>query len=84
LKKVVALIVVAGAVYAMIAARKQQSAGPKPTIWEKMQEGMEAMPEDFPPRVMFDNVAAARENTDRILEMLSESSSSVEPEAARG
>jgi hypothetical protein len=35
-----------------------------------MKNAMEEMPEDFPPRVMFDNVATARENTDRILEIL--------------
>ncbi len=39
-------------------------------IFEKMQEGMESMPEDFPPVVMFDNVAATRENSERILELL--------------
>jgi len=43
---------------------------PGPTVWEKMQEKMEEMPMDFPPRVMFDNIAAIREDTDRILELL--------------
>lgn len=33
---------------------------------------MEEMPEDFPPRVMYDNVEAARANTERILEILDE------------
>jgi len=33
---------------------------------------MEEMPEDFPPRVMFDNVEATRSNTERILEVLGE------------
>ena len=36
---------------------------------------MEEMPEDFPPRVMFDNVAATRANTDQILALLRNGSS---------
>jgi hypothetical protein len=67
-KKLVMVIVIAGV------------AKPKPSIWEKMREGMEAMPEDFPPRVMFDNVAAIRENTEQILEALEKSSSAPELE----
>jgi len=55
-------------------ARKQQqdekSGAEQPTIWDKMRKGMEEMPEDFPPRVMFDNVDSARVNTERILEIL--------------
>jgi hypothetical protein len=39
-------------------------------MFEKMQAGMEALPEDFPPVVMFSNVAATRENSERILELL--------------
>jgi hypothetical protein len=31
---------------------------------------MEEMPEDFPPRVMYDNVETTRANTERILEIL--------------
>jgi hypothetical protein len=42
----------------------------KATKWDKMRARMEQMPEDFPPRVMFDNVQAARDNTERILEIL--------------
>ncbi len=47
-------------------------------MFEKMQEGMEAMPEDFPPVVMFDNVAATRENSERILELLEKDPSRTE------
>jgi hypothetical protein len=61
------------AVLAAVAATKKRPAGPKPTMWDKMREGMEGMPEDFPPRVMFDNVAATKENTGRILEILDNS-----------
>ena len=39
-------------------------------MWDKMRQHMEDMPEDFPPRVMFDNVVDTKENTERILEIL--------------
>lgn len=82
MKKAAWLLVIVGVIAAIVAVRKQRPSRPKPSIWEKMQEGMEAMPADFPPRVMFDNVAAARENTDRILKMLEKSDTEAEPEAA--
>jgi len=52
-------------------------------MWEKMGQFMDEMPEDFPPRIMFDNLAATRRNTERILEILegSEAPSEVEDEA---
>lgn len=58
------------AALAAITATKKKTSGPKPTMWDKMREGMEQMPEDFPPRIMFDNVEATRANTERILELL--------------
>ena len=66
------LIGVAGgvALAGAVAAAKSRSTGPRPTFFERMQSHMEHMPEDFPPRVMFDNVEATRANTDRILEIL--------------
>jgi hypothetical protein len=39
-------------------------------MFQKMQKGMDAMPEDFPPVAMFNDVAATRENSERILELL--------------
>ena len=42
----------------------------RPDIWARMEERMAQMPETFPPRVMFDNIAAIREQTTRILELL--------------
>jgi hypothetical protein len=39
-----------------------------------MQEKMESMPEDFPPRVMFDNIAAICEDTKQTLELLEKGS----------
>ena len=55
------------------AARKKET-GPKPTIWDKMREGMEEMPEDFPPRIMFDDVEATKANTEEILALLKKES----------
>ena len=60
-------LAVAGAI---AATKSRSSATPRPTFFEKMQEHMEQMPEDFPPRVMYDNVEATRANTERILELL--------------
>lgn len=68
MKKLMLVGIVVAAACAAVAMRKQGTTGP--TMWAKMQERMEAMPEDFPPRVMFDNVAAVRENTEQILELL--------------
>lgn len=42
----------------------------RPTIWDKLAAQMEEMPKDFPPRVMFDNVANTNETAQRILEIL--------------
>ena len=50
----------------------QNEPAPKPTVWDKMRKGIEEMPEDFPPRVMFDNVEAMKTNTDEILRLLTE------------
>lgn len=55
---------------AAIAAKKNRSAEPKPNMWDKMREGMEQMPEDFPPRVMFENVETTRANSEQILDLL--------------
>jgi hypothetical protein len=61
------------AAIASIAASKKK---PKQTKWDKMRKGMEEMPDDFPPRVMFDNIEAARINTEKILERLEVNESS--------
>ena len=82
MKKLAVFGLVCGAVCAAILlVRKRQSSEPlqeredrrqkkRRAMFEKIQEGMEAMPQDFPPVVMFDNVAAIRENSERILELL--------------
>jgi hypothetical protein len=67
----VGIAVVARKCASMCWSRTEQPAGSeKSTKWGKMRARMEQMPEDFPPRVMFDNVQAARRNTERILEIL--------------
>ena len=50
--------------------REARRAEKRREMFEKMRAHMDSMPEDFPPLVMFNNVAAIRENTDRILELL--------------
>jgi hypothetical protein len=74
-KKLIIGAAIGCAAVAVVAATKKAPAGPKPSMWDKMREGMEEMPEDFPPRVMFDNVEAARINTEKILERLDDSQS---------
>jgi len=75
MKKFAVLILLVAVACAAVLARKRQPSGPKPSMWDKMREGMEAMPEDFPPRVMFENAAATKENTERILKILEEGGS---------
>ncbi|MDJ0925799.1 MAG: hypothetical protein QNJ77_14690 [Acidimicrobiia bacterium] len=61
--------------------REARRAEKRAEMFEKMRAHMESMPEDFPPLVMFNNVAAIRENTDRIRELLeADRSDSEEPE----
>ena len=50
--------------------REARRAEKRREMFEKMRASMESMPEDFPPVVMFNNVAAIRDNTDRILELV--------------
>ena len=56
------------------AARTHRDGEPKPTMWVKMRQLLEEMPEDFPPRIMFDNLQATRANTDEILALLRDDS----------
>ncbi len=55
-------------------------------MWDKMRQFMDDMPEDFPPRIMFDSLAATRENTERILAILEheEGPARSEQEASEG
>jgi len=90
MKKLAVVGVVAGVAVAvnLMAKKRQQSesseevearkAAKRREMFEKMQAGMDAMPDDFPPVVMFNNVAATRQNSDRILELLEEGRSAGE------
>lgn len=50
--------------------REAAKAAKREEMFAKMAANMESMPEDFPPVALFNNIAAIRENTDRILEAL--------------
>ena len=90
MKKLAVVGVVAGVAVAvnLLAKKRQQpqsseevearKAAKRREMFEKMQAGMDAMPDDFPPVVMFNNVAATRQNSDRILELLEEGRSAGE------
>lgn len=82
MKKLAVLILIGVVVWAAVMAGKRKSAEERPSMWDKMRQAMEDMPEDFPPRVMFDNVADTKENTDRILEILDEGGHAAEQEAS--
>ena len=93
MKKLVVFGLVAGAVLAVIVLvkkrqpsgspqeREERKAAKRREMFEKMQAGMDAMPDDFPPVVMFNNVAATRENSERILELLEKDRSGAEEPA---
>ena len=82
MKKLAVFGLVAGAVFVVVLLVKKSQSSRSPEeregrraekrrqMFEKMQAGMAALPEDFPPVVMFNNVAATRENSERILELL--------------
>jgi len=90
MKKLAVFGVVAGVVLAvtLLVRKNQSSESPEERearrtekrreMFMKMQAGMDAMPEDFPPVVMFNNVAATLENSERILELLKRDHSGTE------
>ena len=61
------------AIIACAVALVVRLAGPK--IRERMERKFEEASDDFPPKWMFRNVAAIRENTERILEVLTKGAS---------
>ena len=88
-KWLIIALLAAGAVGLIRLADRRQAEGraedtSRPTVWDKLRAQMEEMPEDFPPRVMFDNVANTNETTQRILEILEKGDRVVEqdPELA--
>ena len=90
MKKLALFGLVPGALFAVILlVRKGQSFGSprdreqarqekRRAMFDKMQAGMDALPDDFPPVMMFNNVAANRENSERILELLEKDRSGTE------
>ncbi|MDH3293032.1 MAG: hypothetical protein OER95_01770 [Acidimicrobiia bacterium] len=74
------LMMVIGTTIARKRKNGGESAAERPTMWDKMRQGMEEMPEDFPPRIMYENVEATRANTERILEYLQEHGGSEQPD----
>lgn len=81
MKKWLMLVLLAvGAVGLARLASRREAESSRPTIWDKLGAQMEEMPEDFPPRVMFDNVAKTEEATQRILNILEERDVEEEPE----
>lgn len=76
-KRCLAVVAVGGGVLVLVLVVKRRTAGsaagstePGATVWDKMEQAMAGMPETFPPRVMFDNIAAIRQDTARIIDML--------------
>ena len=61
---------IAGAAGALVALRLRAEGNPKEAMAHRMRQHLESMPEDFPPRMMLDNLAATRANTDKILQIL--------------
>ena len=84
MRKLLVIAAAAAAVACVMAfARKRQGPAGRAMMWERMRQRMEEMPEDFPPRVMFDNVQATRANTEKILAIL-ESEPTEEAESEGG
>ncbi len=94
MKKALVGGLVAGAVVvAVLMSKKAQSSGSaeereakraekRREMFVKMQAGMEAMPDDFPPVVLFNNVTAIRETVEQILRLLEENRTGTEGTAA--
>jgi hypothetical protein len=82
MKRLAVFGLLASAVFAaVILAKKSQSpestqerearrAEKRRAMSQAMHACMKAMPDDFPPLMMFKNVEATRENSERILELL--------------
>lgn len=79
---IVALVAVAAVTLIRLADRRRVEGKGRPTIWDKLATGMEEMPEDFPPRIMFDSVVATNKATQRILEILEKEGMPSEDEPA--
>lgn len=63
-----------------IALVAMRFAGPR--LGERMERMFEEAPDDFPPKWMYVNITAIRDNTERILETLTQSPAGTGTEAA--
>ena len=77
---ILALLAVGAIGLIRLASRPRPEGESSETIWDKLGSKMAEMPEDFPPRVMFDNIATTKETTQHILELLEKSERSAEQE----
>ena len=68
---------IAGAAGTLVALRLRTEGDPKEAMAHRMREHLESMPADFPPRMMLDNLAATRVNTEKILQILGDRSTPV-------
>ncbi|MDH3227465.1 MAG: hypothetical protein OEM67_10310 [Thermoleophilia bacterium] len=87
-KALVIIVPLAGAVtigaIARLRARACYEEGEeRPDIWARMEQKMAQMPETFPPRMMFDNITAIREQNTRILELLEQDGDSAATETPK-
>lgn len=69
-KRLLATGALAGAAVVVVTLRRRDGVSARAVMARRMRQRLESMPEDFPPRVMFDNLAAIRRDTERILEIV--------------
>jgi hypothetical protein len=74
------LLIVGGAVVGGVFLARRCAASCRAFDFERL---IERMPENAPPKWMFRNVSAIRENTERIVELLERESSAAETGAER-
>jgi hypothetical protein len=67
---------IGAAVLAIVFLIARSAARSGTSRWETM---LERMPDTAPPKWMFNNITAIRENTDRILEQLGQQTTSTQP-----
>lgn len=72
MKKVLMGVAAGAAVVVVYTKAKRHAGGMGEIMSDKMHRCMEELPENAPPRVMFDNLSTTRTNTDKILALLEE------------
>lgn len=74
-RRLLKIVAVVGVIAAVV-----RIAGPK--LGRSMERMFEEAPEDFPPKWMYLNITAIRENTERIIEAVRQAKSQMETGAA--